>query len=131
MKKLFVLFGIFAFLGGASFAYYYENETLYPETMKAQGYSNTMILVTDKTHAFNEGIHSNYQRKFQRPKRQNFLGRSYYYLKNYVDPLQDDGLFGEHQINFSNTWTDETTKYATPEKSTTKIKGKKYGVENL
>lgn len=124
MKKLFVLFGIFAFLGSASFAYYYENETLNPEILKAQGFSDSAIRITDKVHSFNEGIHGDYQRRFKRQDK-NKLGKGYTYIKNYIDPYQDDGWFGEHQINFTNTWAGDSTHYSTPEKPTSGV------VENL
>lgn len=125
MKKLFVLFGIFTFLGSASFAYYYENETLNPETLRAQGFSDSAIKITDKVHSFNEGVHSDYQRRYKREDSKNKIGKGYLYLKNYVDPAQDDGLFAEHEINFSNTWADGLTNYTTPEKPTNGV------VENL
>jgi len=126
MKKLIVLFGVFAFISGASFAYYYEDETLNPETLKAQGFSDSVIKVTDKVQSFKEGIHSTHQRNFKRDdSKKGKLSKGYQYLKNYFDPIQDDGLFAEHEINFSNTWADGTTHYSTPEKATVKE------VENL
>lgn len=115
MKKLFVLFGIMTFISSASFAYYFENETLNPEVLDAQGYSDSTIVIADKVHALNAGLNGNYQRRYKL-QHKNKLGKAYYYLKNYIDPLQDDGLFCEHQINFSNTWADGTTFYTTPER---------------
>ncbi len=115
MKKLLILLGILTFVGASSYAYYYEDETLDIKALEAQGYSDSLIKVTDKIHDFNTGINGKYKRVYKKhPK--NFLGKSYTYLKDYVDPAQDDGMFGEHQINFSNSWNPERIRYATPEK---------------
>ena len=98
MKKLLVLFGVMALLPMASFAYYYENETA----------------------DINKGQNGTYTRRYQQKSPKGKLGNAYTYLKRYVDPFQDDGKFGEHQINFTNTWMDDTTHYssALEEKST-------------
>ena len=35
----------------------------------------------------------------------------YYRIKTYIDPIQDDNLFGEHQINYTNSWNGDETRY--------------------
>ena len=120
MKKLLVLFGVMALLPMASFAYYYENETADIDVLKAQGYSDSALMIVDLTNDINKGQNGTYTRRYQQKSPKGKLGNAYTYLKRYVDPFQDDGKFGEHQINFTNTWTGENAHYssALEEKST-------------
>ncbi len=112
MKKLLVLFGVMALLPMASFAYYYENETADIDVLKAQGYSDSALMIVDLTNDINKGQNGTYTRRYQQKSPKGKLGNAYTYLKRYVDPFQDDGKFGEHQINFTNTWMDDTTHYS-------------------
>ncbi len=112
MKKLLVLLGVMAFLPAASFAYYNENETSDVDVLRAQGYSDSALMMVDLANDINKGQNSTYTRRFQPKTPKNKWGNAYTYLKRYVDPFQDDGKFGEHQINFTNTWMDDTTHYS-------------------
>ena len=114
MKKLLVLFGVMAFVPMMAFAYYLEDETSTVDVLRAQGYSDSALMMVDLVNDTNKGSNSTYVRHFQPKTPESKLGNAYSYLKRYVDPFQDDGKFGEHQINFTNTWMDDTTHYSTP-----------------
>ena len=111
MKKILVLFGIIAFAQAGVMAYMYENETASVPTLQAQGFSQSTAEVADWAKYRNGGIHTKYVRYYQ-PKSGNILGRSYQKLKEYFDPVQDNGTFGDSQIEFSNTWSGDNTFYS-------------------
>ncbi len=114
MKKLIVLMGILSFSTSLSFAYLDEATTSNVEVLRAQGYSESALRIIDTTNSFASGKNGTYVRYFQ-PKQHKGLGKPYTVVKRYFDPIQDDDLFGEHQINFSNAWdvTGEEPSYST------------------
>ncbi len=112
MKKLLVLLGVMAFIPAVSFAYYNENETSDIDVLRAQGYSDSALMMVDLANDINKGQNGTYTRRFQPKTPKGKLGNAYTHLKRYVDPFQDDGKFGEHEINFTNTWMDGTTHYS-------------------
>ena len=120
MKKLLILFGIITFLPSLSYAYFEEGKTSDIDVLKKQGYSESTLKLVDWTNYTNKGQESKYVRHYQ-PKKREGWGKGYNLLKTYVDPIQDDARFGEHQINFSNLWYGdrETPAYSenTEEKS--------------
>ena len=111
MKKALVLFGIIAIAPLAASAYMYENETTEIKTIEAQGYSSSMQEIVDWSNYRGQGVNGTYVRHFQH-KKKNKLGRAYQRLKEYWDPIQDDGEFGDRHIEFSNTWMGNDTKYS-------------------
>ena len=111
MKKLLVLLGVMVFASCSSYAHIDESETSDIDTLRTQGYSESMLEVIDTVKSHNKGKNSKTQRYFRR-KDHRSLGKGYDYLKLYIDPIQDDGFFGEHQINFSNNWNGDNTKYS-------------------
>ncbi len=111
MKKLLVLFGVLVFVPAFSYAYIEESETSDMSTLRDQGFSLSTLEVVDTVKYHNSDKNHRYQRKFNK-KDHNFFGKSYQYIKNYVDPIQDDGLFAEHEINYSNTWSGDNARYS-------------------
>ena len=112
MKKLLVLFGVLVFVPSLSYAYINESETSDIDVLCAQGYSVSTLQVVDTARYHNSGKNSKNKRYF-RLKDNNKFGRAYTFVKNYLDPIQDDGRFGEHEINYTNTWSGEYTNYST------------------
>ena len=82
-----------------------------------------MLRVLDTVKSNNQSKGELYVRDFQQPQRTK-LGNFYHNLKVYFDPSQDDGKFGEHEIDFTNSWQGDHTKYSSP-------LVEKGGVENL
>lgn len=122
MKKLLVLLGAVILSSGISFAAIGENETTDIDYLRSLGYSESALQIVDtaKYHG-SHGKPRYYQRNVNNGKK---LGKAYTVVKYWFDPAQDDGLFGEHQINFSNSWTWEKNKYSSRYKPAK-------GVENL
>lgn len=125
MKKIIALLGFMALTTSMSLAYLEEGTTSNLDVLKRQGYSESTLQVVDWTNATNKGEDSTYVRNYT-PKERKGLGKAYYRLKTYFDPVQDDSHFAEHQINFSNVWRFDQEA---PEYSNTKVE--KSGIENL
>ena len=111
MKKLLV-FGIIALSTSACFAYLEEDKTATVETMRASGYSTPTLEMLDTCVYHDKGEHSNYVRYYRQKPHKNFIGRAYTYAKKYFDPAQDDGMFADHEVEFSNTWYGDKTFYS-------------------
>lgn len=107
MKKILTLLGIMVLSAGISMAAMEEDETSNIEVLRAQGYSESALRIMDNVKANNQGLNGNYKRHFTDKKK-----GAYTTLKLYVDPIQDDGDFGNHQVNFTNTWQGDETKYS-------------------
>ena len=105
MKKLLVLLGIIILPCTSALASIGEYQTSDIDTLRYEGYSESMLQAVDtsKYHQ-TRGKSKRYFQSTSQTKSGKKLGRAYSYIKTYVDPAQDDGLFGEHQINFSNSW---------------------------
>lgn len=116
MKKLLVLCGILALGTGVSFAYMDESETSDINALKSQGFSESMLRTVDLVNKNNSGLNGTYTRHYT-PKYSK-KGHFYNNVKLYFDPIQDDGRFGEHQINFTNTWMGDETEYSSQLKNT-------------
>lgn len=113
MKKILIMSGLFLISTASCFAYLNESTSSDVETLRAQGFSENMLRVIDLANEKNKGINGNYVRHFQ-PKNQSKKLGAYSKVKIYFDPTQDDGLFGEHQINFSNSWMGDENSYSSP-----------------
>lgn len=107
MKKILTLVGIAVFATGVSFASIDEDKTTDIDTLRGQGYSESTLQIVDVVRANNQGPNGTYQRRFSSKKI-----TPYQALKIYVDPVQDDGAFAEHQVNFTNTWQGDETEYS-------------------
>ena len=112
MKKLAISLCFILAVTGTSMAFYEGEEMHEIDTLRAQGYSESTIQIVDTTTRYNKGKNAQNSRIYTRKRGKNPLGRSYTAIKNYFDPLQDDALFGEHQINFTNTWNGDLPWYA-------------------
>ncbi len=120
MKKLLVLFGVLVFVPAFSYAYIDESETSNMSTLKDQGFSLSTLEIVDTVKYHNSDKNHRYQRQFNK-KDHRYFGKGYQYVKNYIDPIQDDGLFGEHQINYSNNWNGDNTRYSSELDSVSQI----------
>ncbi len=123
MKKIIALFGFIALSTTISFAYVYDDATADIDVLKTQGYSTSALELVDKARSMQKGQGGTYERKFAQKGRTK-KGNVYHQVKTYLDPAQDDGKFGEHKIEFSNTWQGDEVFYASPLKE-------KEVVENL
>jgi len=108
MKKIITLLGIATLIVSVSFAAIDENETGNIDVLRSQGYSESTLRIMDTIKSLNQGPEGKYKRYFSKKK-----NTPYSALKVYVDPIQDDGEFGVHQINFTNTWKGNETNYST------------------
>jgi hypothetical protein len=112
MKKIIALFATTLLSASIVNAAMTDTETSAIKTLRAQGYSESTLRVVDTVKAINQGPTGKYQRQFT-PK-SNVLGRMYSTIKEYFDPLQDDGRFGEHQIDFTNSFMNNGAEYGYP-----------------
>lgn len=113
MKKIAALFAVTLLSIGVSNAVMTDTQTTEIDTLRSQGYSESALRAIDTIKANNQGPTGRYQRYFT-PKKSNIFGRAYTNVKNYIDTAQDDGNFGQRQINFTNTFLDEDAEYAQP-----------------
>jgi len=121
MKKLLILTALCAItFNGTAQAYLRENSTASTETLERQGYSRATLELTDM-HVSKTAGEAGKQRRFVNKKSGNIFGRAYERIKLYTDPGQDDGLFGEHEINFTNNWTGQTNTYTTRKKTQRRV----------
>ena len=113
MKKITALFAVTLLSIGVSNAAMSDSQTTDIDILRSQGFSETALRAIDTVKANNQGPAGKYQRYFI-PKKSNIFGRAYSNVKNYIDTAQDDGRFGQRQINFTNTFMDETAEYGYP-----------------
>ncbi|MBQ4647140.1 MAG: hypothetical protein IJB79_07305 [Candidatus Gastranaerophilales bacterium] len=108
MKKIMALLGITLLSTSISFAIMDDTKTSEIETLRSQGYSESVLRVVDTVKSHNQGPTGKYKRHFSAPN----VG-VYSHIKHYFDPIQEDDQFGEHEINFSNNWNGDETRYTT------------------
>ena len=112
MKKVLAFLGIMTLSTMASYALMTDVNTSDVDILRKQGYSESALKVVDTVKYNARGMNGKYERRFVPVAQNSKAGRAYTYLKNYVDPIQDDDLFGRHQINFTNTWNGDETDYS-------------------
>lgn len=122
MKKIFATFCLLAMTQGA-FAYIRGGTTSDIDNLQGRGYSQATLKIIDaeKSRVQREGEGNGryeryYETSYYNEPRDKKGRRMYWYnrLKVYVDPKQDDTLFGEREINFYNKFFQDqpvTTKY--------------------
>ena len=116
MKKL-LLATFFAFaLSNVSFAYIGDETTADLDVLERQGYSQSTLELVDLTNSLHADEGKHYQRQFVKKTPSTALGRGYQRVKVYFDPMQDDGVFGEHKIEYANTWNSDEVPYASAKK---------------
>lgn len=118
MKKIMALFAATLICTNLTFAYIEEGKTSDIQVMQNQGYSQSALRIVDTINFQSRGV-KKYDRRYKKTE-----PSGYAYVKRYLDPLQDDDNFGEHEINFTNTWNNDEPHY-----TTTKVKNGV--VENL
>ena len=121
MKKLLIALSLFVGMTTASFAHYYEGQTNTVDVLNSQGFSENTKIILDKVNYLNGGLYGNYKKVYTKKHADNKALKAYTYLKSYVDPIQDDGNFFEHQINFTNSWTNGKSNYTYPVETTNSI----------
>jgi|GEM_PF-1485867 len=101
MKKTVAILGILA-LSQCAFAYIREGTTSDVNRLQGKGYSQSTLKIIDseKVRQQNEGMY--YARYYD----DEFYTKDnpYRRIKLYFDPNQDDGLFGNHENSFTNTF---------------------------
>lgn len=112
MKKIALMLSLFVISTGISSAYLYSGELSNVDTLREQGFSESTLQVVNTVSFHNKGKHRDEQRMILPMRSRNPFGRAYTAVKNYIDPAQDDGLFGEHQIEYTNTWNSDLPGYA-------------------
>lgn len=105
MKKVLVLFSAMTLMTGVSLAYIEDTSNI--DNLRTQGYSESLLRSLDLVKVNSAGTNGNYQRRFPLKRKS-----AYSNLKVYWDPIQDDGEFGVHQVDFSNTWMGGETSYS-------------------
>ena len=105
MKKILAFLGVIVVSTGVSFAVIHEDKTSDIDVLRQQGFSESALQVVDIAKFHNQA--GKYKKQFSKKSQ-----GVYSTLKVYVDPIQDDGDFGEHQVNFSNTWKGNETNYS-------------------
>lgn len=111
MRKILVLFGALTFVSLSAGAFLDEDKTANIDTLKIQGFSNSTLQIVDWARYRNQDANLKYV-KYYKEKNNGKLGRIYQAIKIYTDPIQDDGKFGDHHIEFSNTWRGDEPSYA-------------------
>lgn len=121
MKKLLISLGLMMLTASCSFAYYYAESSSSVDVLKAQGYSESTLIIADKMNKYNSGLYGKYKPVYYKKSADNKYMNAYEKLKNYVDPIQDDGNFFEHQINFTNSWMGDNAPYVHKAKRTNTV----------
>ena len=111
MKKNILVLLAVAMMPLGAYATIMENTTSDVDTLRLQGFSESALKMMDDVRYRNQGADGKYQKQFVK-KDSNRLGRAYTKLRTYVDPIQEDDTFGEHQVNFSNTWNGDEPEYS-------------------
>ena len=109
MKKVIALFTTMLIATGTSFAAIDENKIGDIDVLRAQGFSESTLRILDTVNYQNKSMSKKYERRFVKKEKPS----AYTAVKLYFDPMQDDDNFGEHQINFTNTWNGNETNYTT------------------
>lgn len=121
MKKLIILSAMLVFASNIGFAAQDGSEMSSIDSLRAQGYSEHTLKILDTVNYMNK--HGNYETYYV-DKKENPIGKFYTKAKLYTDVAQDDGKFGMHEINYTNSFFGEETSYTTR-------KVKRSDVENL
>lgn len=112
MKKLFLIACSFLIMPSA-FAYVTTSDLSDVEYLKGKGYSEAMLKTMDLQKDNQKGPHGTYERVYQtnryvKPSGSFFKQTKehllYFYdkAKLYLDPIQDDDLFGNRETSFTN-----------------------------
>lgn len=99
MKKTVAILSILA-LSQCAFAYIKEGTTSDIDKLQNRGFSQTTLKIMDAERARQARDGEHYVKYYE----SDYYKKSSLYqkIKVYLDPAQDDGLFGEHENSFSN-----------------------------
>lgn len=99
MKKTVAILSILA-LSQCAFAYIKEGTTSDVDKLQNKGFSQTTLKIIDGERARQARDGEHYVRYYEH----DYYKKSSLYqkIKVYLDPIQDDGLFGERENSFSN-----------------------------
>ncbi len=111
MKKLAILLTMLM-LTSSAMAVYIEETSTNPELLRKTGHSEATIRVLEDVKVRNSGYGNEpYQSYYRDVSYENgyvskkaFIADWYSKIKNSIDPAQDDGYFGKHEINFDNRY---------------------------
>jgi len=109
MKKTVAILSILALSQVAAFAYIKEGTTSDVSKLQNKGFSQTTLKMMDAERARQAREDTRYVRYYEHE----FYSKNgpYQKMKLFVDPLQDDGLFGEHENSFTNrVFPDQPTR---------------------
>lgn len=112
MKKLFLIACSFLIMPSA-FAYVTTGDLSDVEYLKGKGYSEALLKTMDLQKDNQKGPHGTYERVYQTNRYVKPSGSFFkqtkehvYYLydkaKLYLDPIQDDDMFGNRETSFTN-----------------------------
>ena len=104
MKKVLTALSVTLISSTVCFAMMEETQTSNIDILRAQGYSESALKVIDIAKAHGQGL------KYKKYYTTQAKG-PYHRIKVYTDPIQDDDTFGEHQLNFANSWNGDETRY--------------------
>ncbi len=110
MKKLATLLTMLM-LTSSAMAVYIEGKTTDPELLRKTGNSESAIRLIEDVKVRNSGYDgepyesfyqdTSYNGDFSSNKKE-FILSWYRKVRDQIDPAQDDGYFGKHQVNYNN-----------------------------
>lgn len=104
MKKIFLILVLLGFIA-PSYAFLVESTTSDVDVLKHSNYSESTLKIidtikTENTYGFNP--YSPAYQPIYPVTAWDHTRMWYEKIKDWVDPMQDDGYFGHHEINFEN-----------------------------
>ena len=114
MKKIIALL-IALLIAPSAMAIIYSEDTSDPAFLQNRGYSQSLIKTVDTKKFHTTGSENTYEKYYKEKsafadKPETFkehMASWYKKAKVYLDPIQDDGHFSEHEIEFTNDWFPE------------------------
>ncbi len=119
MKKIAITLCILGGLGltSGAFAYIQAEDTATVQAIKAQGFSSGMTHVTDTVrYNHSNGTIEPYYNMDPLSNATDEKSKWYTVVKRWLDPAQDDGLFGRHEITFTNDWFEMDSPFVAKDK---------------
>ena len=117
MKKIIALLSILL-IAPSAMAIIYSEDSSNPAFLQNKGYSQTLIRAIDTKKSHMTGSENTYQKyyseksAFEKPSNPaEYVSSWYRKAKIYLDPIQDDGHFTEHENSFTNDWFPEEPRH--------------------
>lgn len=106
MKKIFMLIISALIICPSAFSAIVEGKTSDVDVLRNTTYSESMIKTIDTIKTFNTYGVNPYTSKYAYNTDPNNPSKHFFHwykkMRNWMDPAQDDGYFGMHEINFNN-----------------------------